>query len=331
VTNPEERVVADLVSAGLLEQGRAPAAEQVVRRTLDEVRRSTPAEPGRTRSGLVEVAGYAGSALVVAAVGLFLLEYWDDIPGAVQVGVLVALAGVLAMAGVLLVRLGGGAEGARASRDGARRRLASTLLTLGALAAATAVVRLLTLVDLTDASTFAGALVMIGLTALAYRFVPSAVGVCGLAGGLAVAVPSGLELVSLTDDSLGLILGYLAVGALWVLAAEAGWFRERTLARAAGVGFALLGAQLGPLTGEFVNACYLATFLVAVAGFALYLVVDSWPYLVGGVLALTIVVSETVVDWTEGSIGIAGAVLVTGLTLIGASLVGLRLRHERHG
>jgi hypothetical protein len=47
-----------------------------------------------------------------------------------------------------------------------------------------------------------------------------------------------------------------------------------------------------------------------------------------GVLGITVVVPEAVTDWTDGSLGVAGGVLVAGLALLGASLAGLRVKQE---
>ena len=50
--------------------------------------------------------------------------------------------------------------------------------------------------------------------------------------------------------------------------------------------------------------------------------------LLSAVLGLTLVVPEMVMDWTEGSLGAVGGVLVAGLTLLVASYAGYRLRAE---
>ncbi|HEX6485476.1 MAG TPA: hypothetical protein VF012_02095, partial [Nocardioidaceae bacterium] len=52
------------------------------------------------------------------------------------------------------------------------------------------------------------------------------------------------------------------------------------------------------------------------------------PYLAVGVVGVTLAVPEALLDWTEGSLGTAGVLLVAGVTLLGASLLGLRLRKE---
>ena len=46
------------------------------------------------------------------------------------------------------------------------------------------------------------------------------------------------------------------------------------------------------------------------------------------VAAITLVVPEALLDWTDGSLGTAGMLLATGVTLLVASLLGLRLRQE---
>jgi len=68
------------------------------------------------------------------------------------------------------------------------------------------------------------------------------------------------------------------------------------------------------------------TAAVAVVGYAGYLAVRSWPVLAAGVIATTLVVPEALHDWTDGSVSVAGALLVAGLTLLGSSAAGLGLR-----
>ena len=63
-------------------------------------------------------------------------------------------------------------------------------------------------------------------------------------------------------------------------------------------------------------------------GFAVYVAKRAWPYLLAGVAGVTLAVPEALLDWTEGSLGTAGVLLVAGVTLLGASLLGLRLHGE---
>jgi hypothetical protein len=105
-----------------------------------------------------------------------------------------------------------------------------------------------------------------------------------------------------------------------------GTFREVTVARALGVATTLFGAQAPVLDGRHSWLGYLLTVLVAVVGIAVYLRRADWPYLAGAVIAVTLVVPEAVSDWTGGSLGAVGGVLVTGVTLLVASYAGYRVR-----
>ena len=52
----------------------------------------------------------------------------------------------------------------------------------------------------------------------------------------------------------------------------------------------------------------------------------EWVVLAGGVIGATVVVPEFLYDVTDGSLGASGVLLVAGLTLLGGSLLGLRIR-----
>jgi hypothetical protein len=91
---------------------------------------------------------------------------------------------------------------------------------------------------------------------------------------------------------------------------------------------ALVGAQAPVVDGTHAEVGYALTVVVAVAGVAAYLRLAGWPYLALAVLGVTLVVPEAVSDWTAGSLGAVGGVLVAGITLLLASLAGFRLRRE---
>jgi hypothetical protein len=79
---------------------------------------------------------------------------------------------------------------------------------------------------------------------------------------------------------------------------------------------------------DFDELGYALTAAVAVVGFVGYLSTRSWSVLAVAVLATTLVVPEALHDWTNGSVPAAGSLLIAGLTLLGASAIGLRLRRE---
>jgi uncharacterized membrane protein len=319
------RVVDALVGAGLMPPGRAGEARAVVTRTLGE----QPA--GRTGAGsrLAEIAGYAGGALVVAAVGLLVATGWTDLSETGQVVALGVITVVLAVAGLVAVKVGGGYAELRDGRDEVRRRLASALLVGAAVGAGATVARLVEVAgdEMTSWPALLGGLTALVLGGAACRLASSALVQLAMAGAAGTAL---LSLLGVVGGGSGTVLApalaLLGLGVGWQVLAEAGSFREPVVARFVGVGLALFGAQL--VLGEQSWLAYLLTLAVAAAGFALYLRTVSWPYLVAGVLGITLVVPEAVADWTDGSLGIAGGVLVAGLALLGASLAGLRVRRE---
>ena len=122
----------------------------------------------------------------------------------------------------------------------------------------------------------------------------------------------------MTDYEGGAVGGAMfLVGAGWLALTEMRWFRETTVARTLGVATALVGAQVAVTDGTHSWLGYALTVLVAVVGIAVYLRNVAWPYLAGAVIAVTLVVPEAITDWTDGSIGAIGAVLIAGVTLAG--------------
>ncbi len=120
----------------------------------------------------------------------------------------------------------------------------------------------------------------------------------------------------------------VATGVVWLVVTELGWFREADRPGARGRGGAR-GRQVPVIDGTHGWLGYLLTSAAVVVGVAIYLARQSWPYLALAVVGVTLVVPEAISDWTEGSLGVVGGVLVTGVTLLVASFAGYRLRAER--
>jgi hypothetical protein len=320
-----ETVVDALVRAGLLDAARSSDAEHVVSAVIAPV--GGPATPLRRR--MAEIAGYVGAAFVVGAAGLFFASAWDSFGRGEQGGILAGIAVLLAAVALALVRTGGGTRRLAEPAQQVRRRLASVLLAGAAGAAGFAVGVLVN-----DPTTYAddsravllGALGALAAAVAGYRLAPSVVGQLGAAVAAFTAVPSGLDLLG-GADALPMGGLVLLLGLAWLLLAERGVWREDESARVIGVTLALVGAQL-PLFDDHAWLGYVATAAVGVAAFARYVVRPAWPYLAAGVVAVTLAVPEALSDWTDGSLGSAGVLLATGVTLLVASLAGLRLRHE---
>ena len=120
----------------------------------------------------------------------------------------------------------------------------------------------------------------------------------------------------------------IALAVLWWGATEVDFWKPREIGLIAAFAIGMVGAQMPVMNGEAVNLGYFLTAVVAVAAFGGYVLRPAWPYLGAGVLAVTLVVPEAITDWTDGSIGIAGAVLLAGVTLLAASLASFRLHSE---
>ncbi len=307
------------VVAGVLGSGaRSPGG------TGEPTRRSLPQ--------LVEVVAYLGGALVLAAGGLFLVQQWDGLGFGARIALLAVVTAVLAVAGVVSARVPAGQPAVREDSQDVRRRLAGALLTGAALAASFLVGYVLE-----ERGDFgypgaywpavAGAAVGVLIAAIAYRIAPTALGLVAMLGGVVTVVINVVETLDHNEgDAIGVLL--FVVGAVWLGLTEMGLFREQTVARALGVATALVGAQVPVIDGTHSWLGYALTVLVAVVGIAVYLGRVAWPYLAGAVIAVTLVVPEAVSDWTGGSLGAVGGVLVAGVTLLVASYSGYRLRAE---
>lgn len=323
-------VVTALEGRGLLDPTRHDEALDVV----DGALTGPVFEPTTVRRRLAELAGYVGGALVVAAGVFFVADQWESLSVGQQVGLLAGIAVLLLTAAVTLGLVSGGLTSLRAETQPVRQRLASVLYTAGAAAATAAVV-----VGLADWVTRRGTELeqgpLVGLAAsitfilvslAGYALAPTLLGQIAVAIGAAYAIPFALDSVGdIEPITVGML--FLAVGLVWLVLAETGVWREVAVGRLVGALFAVVGAQI-PVGSDQAWVGYLLTFLVALGGFGIYVARHAWPYLGIGVVGVTLAIPEAVYDWTEGALGTAWVLLVAGVTLLGASLVGLRLRKE---
>ncbi len=326
-TQPQSRaVVTALVDAGLLEPARADEADPVVSSVLG----SAPSAAGPLGRRMAEIAGYVGGAFVLGAGLLFFANSWSDLTLGERVGLLLVISLVLAAAGGVLAASAGGRAALRTSSESVRRRLTSVLMTGAAGSAAFGVGLLLAdRMDNQELGVTLAAGVGLVVVLVGYLLAPTTVGQLGAAIAAFVMVPSGLAGLSSGDDFSTVLFGsiVLAIGVVWLLATEEGLWQEVLSGRVIGLGLALVGAQI-PIVSEHEWVGYLLTALVGVAAFGGYLATRSWPYLAAGVIGLTVAVPEAVNDFSSGSFGAAGLLLATGVTLLVAALLGLRLRQE---
>lgn len=321
------RVVDGLVDAGLVDPARRGEADNVVHRALA----AGPPAPltGSLRRRMAEVAGYVGGAFVVGAAALFFSATWSDFSLGVQVGLMLGIAAVLVAAGVAIAAAAGGRSGLAREGEAVRRRLASVLVT-GAAGSAAFGVGLLLGDRMDDGSLVVTLAALVGLVVAAggYVLAPTTVGQLGVVVPALIAIPAFLDSLD-TDSSSPLPVAglYLLLGVVWLVLAERGVWREVLPARVIGCVVAVIGAQV-PVFDDPAWVGYVATAVVGAAAFWLYVVSRAWPYLATGVVAVTVAVPEALSDWFDGALGAAGVLLATGVTLLLAALVGLRLRQE---
>ncbi|MFC5379889.1 hypothetical protein [Aquipuribacter nitratireducens] len=313
-------VVDVLVGHGFVAREDRDAAVRVAREA------GTGARSGRR--WWAEIAGYVGGALVVAAAVLFVAQEWPDLTRTGRVLVLAVTAVALVATAAGLVASGGGRGAVLAPAEAARRRLVGAVL-LGAAAATGFAVGLQvagTAVGARDADVppLVGVVTALVVAVAAYVWVPGTVGQLGVAAAAVALVPLALEVVD-AQEALPVGMTFLAVGVVVLVVAESGWWWDTTVGRLTGVALVLVGAQSPQFDPEPWPG-HLATALVAVAGFALYRRLQQWPYLALGVAGVTLVVPEAALHWTDGSLGVSGGLLLAGLTLLVAAVVGLRLR-----
>lgn len=317
-------LVAALVDARLVDPDRRDEAISVVDRVLGA--QSTAAVSMKKR--FAELAGYVGAAFVLSAAAIFLFSQWDDLSRPEQVGLLGGIAVLLVCAGVGLgLVTTGGIARVRRGEEPVRRRLMGVLLTGAAGSAAGAVGLWVDHVSPghgTEAALAAfGALTVLSL--LGYAVAPTLVGQLGVATGAVTLVP--LLMDEVHGDIVATGASILGLGVLWLLATERGLWREGASARVIGCGLVLVGAQMPIFESDQTRwVAYVATAVVAVVAFTAYVVRPAWPYLALGVIAVTLVVPEALIDWTDNALGPAGGLLVAGLTMLVASLLGFRLR-----
>lgn len=325
MTTPFARpVVAALIAERLLDPADEQRALAVVERSVVSAEQRPDAAAGMPR--IVEVVAYLGGALVLAAGWLFVMQQWNDLGEGARTAALVVVAVALGIAGFATVRSGPVGESA------ARRRLGGTLLAGAAVAAGFAAAQVLLMAGdypYGDVQwpAIIGGVVACGVAALVHPLARTAVGLVVMLGG-AVTAAAALMQDRSSDEGLWLGIALFLVAALWLVVTEAGAFAQPSVARGLGSALALFGAQFAVLAGEDAWPGYLLTLLVVVVGVLLYLARLDWPYLAAAVLGVTFLVPEVVSDWTDDSLGTVGGVLVAGITLLGASLAGYRLRAE---
>ena len=323
-----------LVARGALTRSQADAVLTEVGAGV-----STRSPAGTERRGwttvLAEVGGYIGAAFVAAAVLVFTGPKW----GQLGTGERLATLGIPAV--LLLVGAAGLAQTAPGRWSprprpglGARRRLVSALVLVGGGLTGGLVAVLVRNDGTGDA--LAHEATLVGLALLAVWTVGYAccrVVLLHLAMAAAACLATGAATAWWLTDSDGVAVGagLVVVATVWLGLAMAGVLEEREIGYGVAGVIAFIGGEVIATAANRSWGGYLVVAVVAAAGLAGYIRTRMLTVLVVGVVALGTVVPQAIIDFTDGALGAAGALLVTGLSIVGASVLGLGIHREVPG
>jgi hypothetical protein len=279
------------------------------------------AAPPARSSLLSEVGGYIGAAFVVAGAMALTADHWDSLSRPGQVALLALPALILLVAAVALAVSAPGGWSPD-SPAGPRRRLIGVLvLAAGGLLAGASVVYL---DGPADDRVFP--LVLLAVWGIGYGVTRGSVLHLATASALAWAAIALIDPWSGADLWVdGAVL--VAIGVIWAALTVFGGIHERNLGIAVAGALAFIGAE-AMVDGDTTWLGYLLLATLAVIGLAEYLRSRLISALGVGTVALAVVVPQAVIDYTEGSLGAGGALLVVGLTIVGVSVLGMRLHQS---
>lgn len=312
-----------LVTSGVLTTDQAGA----VRREVAAVRASGGAAPIRPTwiTVLAEIGGYVGGAFVLGAAAVLVADNWDSLPTATRPAVLDIPGALLLLAAWYVRRSTPEAGTGRDAERGARRRMVSVFVTVAAalLGTGTGVIldELSTADEWAAASGFATALAVVGAGYTLFRgpLLHIATGVALLGTIESIVAATVLQ----EDVASGWAMVVVAVG--WAAATLTHLLREREFGFGWAGLLAFTGGEMLVSTG-MASGGYAVLVALAIAGMAGFVVLRAFTLLVTGVGTLAVVIPQIVIDVTDGTLGAAGALLVVGLSIVGASVLGLRLR-----
>jgi hypothetical protein len=336
-------VLARLVEAGTLTSAQAEAvleeaaSEGIPLTRVENAPGSPPAHPGSGTTAavvlerpawmtvLAEIGAYIGGAFIVGAAAVLIADNWDSLSTVVRLAVFDVPAVLLLVAAWAVARPASLSDGDDESERGTRLRMIAVFFTVAAalLGLGPAVIADVTVSSepVRAASAFWTSAVVAGTGYLLFHglLLHTATGFALIWAALTTVAATPLR------DDVGSSASLIVLALVWAVLTHRGVLRERELGYAvAGIAAFIGGETL--IDATFSLAGYSVLGLLAVAGMAGFVFLRAFALLVTGVGTLAVVVPQFVIDMTEGALGAAGALLLVGLSIVGASLLGLRLR-----
>ena len=329
-----DEALAPLITQGTLSPGQAEA----VRAALEgagSVREHT------RRRVLSEILSYVGGAVVLISGAVIVGQAWDPLGTAGRSVLIAVIAATLVATGWVL--------GGRAQDDSARR-LASTLMTAGAILVGVAVGNALDPLlgnPLSDGSQttapgaarpfaapfllMCSAASVLAVAAAGYLRSRSALGHLAMAGATIATVfafgwmMAALRAGTMDTNPIDGALLVAAAGAVWLVLSLRGTFREPIVGQF--VGMIAMGTGVQALRDTALPEWFVPVLLLAggLGLMAAYAWLRQWPLLVGGVAEVIFGGTELLTTYTEGIVAAIGSLLL-GLAMLAA---GLRLFRER--
>ncbi len=307
MAEPVTRQQLDAALGGLVGDGvlRADQAEAVRARLAG----TGPAADSVGRGTIA--AAYVGVGLIAAAVATVLVQSWDDLRVAERSAVFAALTVALVLAGVWLERV-------RTAR--AMSWLIAVVTSAGLAAAVTSGHGVGD-----DTRWMVGSVTMLAVAVPLLVASRTAAQVVGFFLAITVATVAAVELLDLGPVGAGAVTW--TAGVALAAAAGAGWVPAPPLAQPLGGGMALVGVHLAfgdaPVLGG------LLAVLLALAGYAAAVRDDAAMPLTVATATVAVTGPRLLGRWLDDSLGAAGVLAVSGVVVLAAAALHLRVVRRR--
>jgi hypothetical protein len=313
-----------LITRGTLSDDQASAVRaefHAVHRSAPPIRDAEkPARGAAWSTILSELGGYVGAAFVFGAAVALVGPEWEHFSRAERV-LLLAVPALLLLIGAVATALAAGL--ARPDHQARERLVGALVIVGGGLLAGAAAAGLEAGGD--ERWVPVVALAVWGAGYLLRRGALLQVATASALFWSVLVVPPDL------DRHWPLTGGLLFLtGAIWAALTAYGLVAERPTGFTVAAALAFVGGEAVALADDRQELGYVLLVVLAAAGLGGYARTRELSALAAGALGLVVVVPQAIIDYTEDSMGAAGALLVSGLSVVAVSVLVTRL-HGRPG